>query len=292
MGASQDNGVLNAYNKANSVDARSGATDRLAGKTKAESDDMNTTSIFLSHTAADKPFVRNLAKKLESNNVIVWLDEAEINIGDSLIEKISEGIEGSEYLGVVLSPSSVESPWVRQELNIALTEEINGRRLKVLPILYERCKLPSFLKDKLYADFTGRVPTKEALSLLLRSMEIIPRSDCRPSPDFTIETLHSYLQDRYPDKEIGDWNDTGELLKQLDYINIRTPDELDDLLHQARLGLERYESKLSVRLLGGHSPSGSVRSAMWIVNKKAAMTCIAGKQLFKKYNRFVTEKQG
>lgn len=250
---------------------------------------MNTTSIFLSHTAADKPFVRNLAQKLESNNVIVWLDEAEIKVGDSLIDKISEGIEGSEYLGVVLSPRSVESPWVKRELNIALTEEINGCRLKVLPIIYETCKYPSFLKDKRYADFTGRVPEAEALSLLLRSMGVIPRSECRPSSVFTIEALHSYLQNRFPNKEVGDWNDTGELLRQLDYINIRTPDELDNLLLKARLGLEKYESKLSVRFIGGHSPSGTIRSAMWIVNKKAAMTCIAGKQLFKKYNKYVTE---
>jgi hypothetical protein len=278
------------FHKATLSESRLSAA--LTGKTEYESNDMSTTSIFLSHTVADKPFVSNLAKKLESNNVLVWLDEAEINVGDSLIEKISEGIEGSEYLGVVLSPRSVESSWVKRELNIALTEEINGRRLKVLPILYESCTLPSFLKDKLYADFTGRVPAKEALSLLLRAMGIIPRSECRSSPDFTIETLHSYLQDRFPDKKVDeDWNNIGELLRQLDYIDIRTPEKLDDLLLQARLGLDRYESKLYVRLLGGHSPCGTVRSAMWIVNKKAAMTCIAGKQLFKKYNRFITEQQ-
>ena len=49
------------------------------------------TSIFLSHSHVDKPFVRRLASDLIDSGVKVWLDEAEILIGDSLIEKIGTG---------------------------------------------------------------------------------------------------------------------------------------------------------------------------------------------------------
>jgi hypothetical protein len=49
--------------------------------------------IFLSHTSEDKPFVRRLKESLENHGVTkVWLDEAEIQIGDSLIQKIDEGL--------------------------------------------------------------------------------------------------------------------------------------------------------------------------------------------------------
>ena len=39
-------------------------------------------SIFLSHNSKDKPFVRKLAERLKRHGVSVWLDEAELNIGD------------------------------------------------------------------------------------------------------------------------------------------------------------------------------------------------------------------
>lgn len=50
--------------------------------------------IFLSHTSADKPFVRELKQRLHAHGVTdVWLDEAEIQIGDSLTKKIEEGMK-------------------------------------------------------------------------------------------------------------------------------------------------------------------------------------------------------
>ncbi len=63
------------------------------------------TSIFLSHNHTDKEFVRKLARDLENHNVKCWLDEAEMKIGDSLIQKIREGIDNVEFFAVILSPS-------------------------------------------------------------------------------------------------------------------------------------------------------------------------------------------
>src|SRR5262249_53535377 len=114
------------------------------------------SSIFLSHNHADKPFVRQLAQDLQAAGVRVWLDEAELLIGDSLIEKIRQGIDEMEYLGVILSPHSVQSGWVQREVNIAMSQEIKGKRIKVLPFVIAECELPGFLEGKLYADFRNR----------------------------------------------------------------------------------------------------------------------------------------
>ncbi|MDB5261210.1 MAG: hypothetical protein JWQ14_491, partial [Adhaeribacter sp.] len=59
-------------------------------------------SVFLSHTAADKPFVRKFARDLENHGVKHWLDEAEIKIGESLIEKIRQGLDEVNYVAVIL----------------------------------------------------------------------------------------------------------------------------------------------------------------------------------------------
>lgn len=56
-------------------------------------------SVFLSHNHNDKPFVRKLARDLENHSVRYWLDEAEMKIGDSLIQKL-----GKELIVLITLP--------------------------------------------------------------------------------------------------------------------------------------------------------------------------------------------
>lgn len=128
--------------------------------------------LFLSHTGADKPFVRRLRDDLIARGVPVWLDEAEIQVGDSLTEKIAEGMKLSRFIAVILSAKSVVAPWVRKELDIAINEEIDRGEVVVLPLLYERCDLPAFLRGKMYADFTTEEGYLDELERLLRRLRI------------------------------------------------------------------------------------------------------------------------
>lgn len=81
------------------------------------------TRIFLSHNSADKPFARRLASDLEAQGIGYWLDEAEIKVGESLIERIREGIDDAAYVAVILSPDSVKSLWVQREVDVAINQE-------------------------------------------------------------------------------------------------------------------------------------------------------------------------
>jgi hypothetical protein len=129
-------------------------------------------SIFLSHSANDKMFARKLAVDLQRFDAKVWIDEAEIRPGDSLISKIADGVVDAEFLFVVLSATSVASEWVKREVNIALTEEINGKFVKVVPILIDNCKIPAFLLDKKYVDFRGAHWNVDAFWELITWLEL------------------------------------------------------------------------------------------------------------------------
>ena len=130
-------------------------------------------SVFLSHTSSDKPFVRELRKTLLGRGVQdVWIDEAEIEVGDSLTSKIESGIETSRYFVVVLSAESVKAPWVKKELEVAMNMEIGGDRVVVLPVLYKECDVPGFLKGKLYADFTTPERAEASVEKLLNRLRI------------------------------------------------------------------------------------------------------------------------
>lgn len=65
------------------------------------------SKVFLSHTSKDKPFVRKLANDLRSYGHTVWIDEAEINIGDSLINKIRDGLDSVDFVAAILSKESI-----------------------------------------------------------------------------------------------------------------------------------------------------------------------------------------
>lgn len=130
-------------------------------------------SIFLSHTHADKPFVRKLAADLEAHGIQYWLDEAEIQVGQSLIEKIREGLDSVDFVAAILSPNSIASPWVQRELDVAMNQEILGGQIKVLPILYRSCELPGFLLGKFYADFTEEESYASALRRLVEGMGLV-----------------------------------------------------------------------------------------------------------------------
>lgn len=129
-------------------------------------------SVFISHNYNDKPLARKIARALNMYGVETWIDEAEIRVGDSLIKKISEGIEHVDYLIALISQSSINSEWVNRELDIAINKEIENKRVIVLPVLAGKCQLPDFLKGKLYADMSTNAKFKQQLPLLMRRFDI------------------------------------------------------------------------------------------------------------------------
>lgn len=110
--------------------------------------------LFLCHSHKDKRFVRRLANDLETLAIRAWFDEWELNPGDSLHGSIGTALEASGYVGVVLSPDSVESAWCKKEFRQALSREDREGRSIVIPIRYRRCPIPPFLEDKFYVDFS------------------------------------------------------------------------------------------------------------------------------------------
>lgn len=137
-------------------------------------------SIFLSHNSNDKPFVRVLATRLIDEGVVVWLDEAVLNVGDSLFDKISQGIQDMDYVAAVISRNSITSSWVQKELSLAMSKEIAGRRVVVLPIVIDNCKLPDSLRDKLYADFRNQNEFEESFAKLLKAIGISAKPSIKP----------------------------------------------------------------------------------------------------------------
>jgi len=109
--------------------------------------------IFLSHSSRDKEFVRTLAEDLAFCEVDAWLDEWELQVGDSLYDVITRALERSRFVAVVLGDNYADSRWAGDEMKQALARERREARVVVLPLLFGTIRVPRFLEDKLYLDF-------------------------------------------------------------------------------------------------------------------------------------------
>ena len=109
--------------------------------------------IFISYSHNDKAFVDRLATQLVRRNVNVWLDRWELSVGDSIVERVQEAVDGASALLVILSKASVASEWCKKELSAGLLRELEERRVVVMPLLLEECDVPVFARGKMFADF-------------------------------------------------------------------------------------------------------------------------------------------
>jgi hypothetical protein len=94
---------------------------------------MNSVRVFISHAHDDDAFAARLAADLRSADIDVWIDDKEIAY-DDFVMKISEGLEGRQWLILVMTPASLRSQWVRREVNAALNLVEKGRMRGVIPI--------------------------------------------------------------------------------------------------------------------------------------------------------------
>lgn len=90
--------------------------------------------VFISHAREDKADVaRPLAVRLQKSGLAVWIDEQTLALGDSLREKIDEGLSQSRYGVLILSPSFFAKRWPRKELDgLFSREETEGK--VILPV--------------------------------------------------------------------------------------------------------------------------------------------------------------
>lgn len=96
--------------------------------------------VFISHATEDKnAVVRPLAVALQERGLVVWYDEFELRVGDSLRRKIDTGIASSRYGLVVLSSAFFSKGWPQYELDGLVTMAMSDRQV-LLPIWHDISK--------------------------------------------------------------------------------------------------------------------------------------------------------
>ncbi len=100
---------------------------------------------FLSHSSQDKPAVRALAQRLKQDGVRVWLDECEIQPGDSIPTQIEYGLEHSHLLLFFMSQAAFVSDWATLEHQTIRFRDPLNRARRFIPIRLDDTPAPGSL---------------------------------------------------------------------------------------------------------------------------------------------------
>jgi hypothetical protein len=98
---------------------------------------MNSSHVFISHSSKDDPFVKELRRALEALSIRVWVDSRELRGGSKLEPEIERAVEEARQFVAVISANTINSPWVRKEIQKALEVERRreGEGYRVIPLL-------------------------------------------------------------------------------------------------------------------------------------------------------------
>ncbi len=91
-------------------------------------------SCFISHSSQDAAFCDRLAQQMKAAKLRVWYAPEDMKGGEKVYTQIDEAIRLHDKLIIVLSEASMNSKWVRVEIQRALKREKSENRRVLFPI--------------------------------------------------------------------------------------------------------------------------------------------------------------
>jgi TIR domain len=125
---------------------------------------------FISYSHRDQQFALALHRHLAELDIEAFIDEIDIEIGESLIRKISDAIIEGDFVIALISEHSVDSEWCKKELSLAVTDGINNKRVKVLPVVFGGIDPPAELSDTKQFRLPTEPDPGEVAKRLLKAM--------------------------------------------------------------------------------------------------------------------------
>ena len=113
------------------------------------------TQVLISYSERDRETMEKIRNSLRRESLTVWTNTTDIQTGEDFQSAIDRGIEQTDNLVYLLSPDSVQSEYVRKEIDYAVS-----LHKRIIPVLVRETppeSLPKALQGVQYIDFTDNV---------------------------------------------------------------------------------------------------------------------------------------
>lgn len=101
--------------------------DSMDGLNVVESERRRPPKAFLSYAWEDRDLAEAIASALQAGGIDTWWAGWSLGPGDSLRQKIDEGLADCTHFIVLLTPQSVSKPWINQEMDAGLVRKLEER---------------------------------------------------------------------------------------------------------------------------------------------------------------------
>ncbi|MBZ5657523.1 MAG: toll/interleukin-1 receptor domain-containing protein [Acidobacteriia bacterium] len=129
-----------------------------------------TSATFFSYSRKDSEFAARLARDLKAAGADVWFDQIDIEPGMEWDRAVEEAVKEAPRILLILSPASVNSRNVRDEISFALQENKT-----IIPVLYQDCSIPLRLGRIQHVDL--RTDYAHGLEALLKTLRVETTSE-------------------------------------------------------------------------------------------------------------------
>lgn len=160
---------------------------------------MEQKDVYICYNGADLDWVKHLAEQIESETIdgdatsrhlTAFFDKWDIAPGQSLIDRMNEGMKSARHVIAVLSPEFLKADWPRFEWKHIVAQDPNNSHGRLIPILLrdrtadcgERIDLCAPFRDLRYIDCRKPGEFKRSFVELIRRVRNLPQERGRRLP--------------------------------------------------------------------------------------------------------------
>jgi hypothetical protein len=126
---------------------------------------IDASKYFFSYARSDAEFVLRLARELRAAGAGIWVDKLDILGGERWDQAVEAALRSCQGMIVILSPQSVSSENVMDEVSFAL-----GAKKLIVPVIKAECEVPFRLRRLQHVEFTSDF--HDGLAELLKALRI------------------------------------------------------------------------------------------------------------------------
>lgn len=125
----------------------------------------NPKQVFVSHSSVDAELAHRLAQDLQANGYDVFITPDSIHPGEKWVPAINRGLEESGIFLVLLTPHAVQSGWVHEETNAAITL-VNTGEMRLFLLDVAPCQPPLLWRQRQWLPFAPDAYSHHLVRLL------------------------------------------------------------------------------------------------------------------------------